>query len=84
MFRWMSGKTRRDKITNETSREMVGFVPVHVKLRENKLRWFELVYRKPGNAEVKKNDMIVVDLDAVIRTDSGLSNLSEQVALDRA
>ncbi|KAI8572619.1 hypothetical protein RHMOL_Rhmol01G0213400 [Rhododendron molle] len=38
MLRWMCGKTRRDKIRNETVREMVGVAPIEEKLRENRLR----------------------------------------------
>ncbi|KAI8533324.1 hypothetical protein RHMOL_Rhmol10G0000500 [Rhododendron molle] len=38
--RWMYSKTRRDRIRNETVREMVGVAPIEEKLRENRLRWF--------------------------------------------
>ncbi|KAI8538489.1 hypothetical protein RHMOL_Rhmol09G0107800 [Rhododendron molle] len=38
MLKWMCGKTRRDRIKNETVREMVGVAPIEEKLRENRLR----------------------------------------------
>ncbi|KAI8559570.1 hypothetical protein RHMOL_Rhmol04G0184900 [Rhododendron molle] len=58
MLRWMCGKTRQDRIRNETIREMVGVAPIKEKLRENKLRWFGHVYRRLGDAVVRKTDMI--------------------------
>jgi len=43
MLRWMSGKTRRDKIRNDTFRERVGVAHIVEKLVENRLRLFEHV-----------------------------------------
>ncbi|VFQ73396.1 unnamed protein product [Cuscuta campestris] len=40
MLRWMCGKTRLDKISNEVIRRQVGMAPVEDKLREARLRWF--------------------------------------------
>ena len=45
MLHWMSGKTRRDKIRNDTIRERVGVAPIVEKLVENRLRWFGHVER---------------------------------------
>ena len=96
MLRGMCGKTRRDRIRNETVREMVGVAPIEEKLRENRLRWFGHVYRRPVDAVVKRADMIdlgsnamgrgrpKLTLDAVVRKDMNMLGLSEQVALDRA
>ena len=96
MLRWMCGKTRSDIIRNETIRETVGVIPIHDKLRENRLKWFGHIYRRPPDVVVKNSDMIVLDsrargrgrpkltLDAVIRKDLGLLNLSEEFTLDRA
>ena len=96
MLRGMCGKTRRDRIRNETVREMVGVAPIEEKLRENRLRWFGHVYRRPVDAVVKRADMIdlgsntmgrgrpKLTLDTVVRKDMNMLGLSEQVALDRA
>ncbi|KAI8523158.1 hypothetical protein RHMOL_Rhmol13G0051900 [Rhododendron molle] len=85
---------RRDRIRNETVREMVGVAHIEEKLRENRLRWFRHVYRRPGDAVVKRADMIVLGsnatgrgrpkltLDAVVRKDlsivEGLCKLLNQ------
>ncbi|KAI8542827.1 hypothetical protein RHMOL_Rhmol08G0169600 [Rhododendron molle] len=96
MLRWMCGKTRRDRVRNETVREIVGVAPIEEKLRENRLRWFGHVYRRPGDAIVKRADRIAwgsnatgrgrpkLTLDAVVRKDLSLIGLCEQGALDRA
>ncbi|KAG5565645.1 hypothetical protein RHGRI_001531 [Rhododendron griersonianum] len=67
MLRWICGKTRRDRIRNETVREMVGVAPIEEKLRENRLRWFGHVYRRPGDAVVKRADMIALGSNATGR-----------------
>jgi hypothetical protein len=96
MLRWMCGKTRRDRVRNETVREIVGVAPIEEKLRENRLRWFGHVYRRPGDAIVKRADRIALGsnatgrgrpkltLDAVVRKDLSIIGLCEQGALDRA
>lgn len=40
---------------------MVGVVPIHDKLRENRLQRFGHIYRRPANVVVKKSAMIVMD-----------------------
>ncbi|VFQ82386.1 unnamed protein product [Cuscuta campestris] len=50
MLRWMCGKTRLDRISNEVIRRQVGMAPVEDKLREARLRWFGHV-RRPCGAE---------------------------------
>ncbi|VFQ68547.1 unnamed protein product [Cuscuta campestris] len=40
MLRWMCGKTRLDRISNEVIRRQVGMAPVEDKLRKARLRWF--------------------------------------------
>ncbi|KAI8559998.1 hypothetical protein RHMOL_Rhmol04G0220700 [Rhododendron molle] len=84
MLRWVCGKTRRDKIRNETVHEMVGVAPIEEKLRENRLRWFGHVYHRPEDAVVKRADRIALDsnatgrgrpkliLDAVVRKDMSI------------
>ncbi|VFQ87431.1 unnamed protein product [Cuscuta campestris] len=53
MLRWMCGKTRLDRISNEVIRRQVGMVPVEDKLREARLRWFGHVRRQDANAPVE-------------------------------
>ena len=54
MLRWMSGKTRQDRIRNDTTRERVGVAPIVEKLVENRLRWFGHVERRPVDAVVRR------------------------------
>ena len=42
----MCGKTRRDKIRNDTIRESVGVAPIVEKMVGNRLRWFGHVERR--------------------------------------
>jgi hypothetical protein len=58
MLRWMSGKTRRDKIRNDTIRERVGVAPIVENLVENKLRWFVHVERRPVDTVVRRVDQM--------------------------
>jgi len=46
MLRWMSGKTKHNRIGNDTIRERVGVTPIVEKLVENRLRWFGHVERR--------------------------------------
>jgi hypothetical protein len=58
MLRWMSGKTRRDMIRNDTIRERVGVAPIVEKLVKNRLRWFVHVERRPVDAVVRRVDQM--------------------------
>ncbi|CAL5439689.1 unnamed protein product [Camellia sinensis] len=96
MLRWMCGKTRQDKIRNECIREWVGVAPIEDKLRENRLRWFGHIQRRPTDAVVKRCDAVTVDgsvrgrgrprltLTSVINRDMNLLNLTNEMAFDRA
>ncbi|VFQ93999.1 unnamed protein product [Cuscuta campestris] len=53
MLRWMCGKTRLDRISNEVIRRQVGMAPVEDKLREARLRWFGHVRRRDADAPVE-------------------------------
>jgi len=48
MLRWMCGKTRQDKIRNETIRERVEVAPIVEKMVENRLRWVWAYREKTG------------------------------------
>ena len=54
----MSGKTRHDRIRNDTVRERVGVAPIVEKLVENTLRWFGHVERRPVDAVVRRVDQM--------------------------
>ncbi|KAL5157078.1 Outer envelope protein 64, mitochondrial [Glycine soja] len=58
MLRWMCGKTRQDKIRNETIRERVGVAPIVEKVVENRLRWFGHVERRPVDSVVRRVDQM--------------------------
>ncbi|VFQ90818.1 unnamed protein product [Cuscuta campestris] len=95
MLRWMCGKTRLDRISNEVIRRQVGMVPVEDKLREARLRWFGHVRRRDADALVRRCERITVfggsrgrgrpknNWEEVIRQDLGLLTLTEDMALDR-
>ncbi|VFQ86073.1 unnamed protein product [Cuscuta campestris] len=60
MLRWMCGKTRLDRISNEVIRRQVGMAPVEDKLREARLRWFGHVRRRDADAPVRRWERIMV------------------------
>ncbi|KAM1471250.1 hypothetical protein ACFXTO_042189 [Malus domestica] len=56
MLRGMCGHTRNEKIVNEDIRGKVGVAEVEGKMRENQLRWFGHVQRRPTDAPVRRCD----------------------------
>jgi hypothetical protein len=54
MLRWMCGHTRNDRLRNEVVRKKVEVAPIEDKMRENRLRWFGHVRRRPSGAPVRK------------------------------
>lgn len=56
ILRWTCGKTKSDRIGNETIHGTVGVVPIQNKLRENRLKWFGHIYHRPADAVVKKKE----------------------------
>ncbi|KAI8538932.1 hypothetical protein RHMOL_Rhmol09G0141800 [Rhododendron molle] len=72
---------------------MVVVASIEEKLRKNRLRWFGYVYRRPGDAVVKRADIMggnatergkpKLTLDAIVRKDMIIIGLCEQVTLDK-
>ncbi|VDL71988.1 unnamed protein product [Nippostrongylus brasiliensis] len=54
MLRWTCGWTRLDRVRNEDVREVMRTAPVHFKMREQRLRWFGHVMRRPDDHPVRK------------------------------
>ena len=57
--RWMSGKTRKNRIRNAYIRDMVEVTLIDNKLKENRLRWYGHVCRRPIDMVVRRSDMII-------------------------
>ena len=53
MLRWMCGNTRGDKVRNEDIHSKIGVTSIEEKMRENRLRWFSHVRRRPTDAPVR-------------------------------
>nr|CDJ85325.1 uncharacterized protein LOC100840703 [Haemonchus contortus] len=49
MLRWACGWTRLDKTGNEDVRAIIQVAPVQLKIRQERLRWYGLVMRRPPN-----------------------------------
>ena len=64
MLRWMCGKTRRDKIRNEQIHKMIEVALVEEIMKENQLRQFGDIQRRPINAPVRKSDAIHIEGNA--------------------
>ena len=56
MLRWMCGHTRNDKIRNEDIRGKVGVAEIEGNMRENRLRCFGHVQRRPTDTPVRRWD----------------------------
>ena len=61
MIRLMNEITRKDKWRNEYVRGLVRIVPIEDKLRENRLRWFGHVHRRPLDAPVRRLESMHID-----------------------
>jgi len=58
MLHWMSGRTRRVRIRNDTIRERVEVAPIVEKTVENRLRWFGHVERRHVDVVVRRVDQM--------------------------
>ena len=61
MLRWMCIKTRMDKVRNENIRSLVGVASIKDKRRENRLRWFGHIGRRPTDALVRRVEKINIE-----------------------
>ena len=96
MLRWMSDKTRKDKIRNEFIHGSLGVVPIGDKMRESRLRWFGHVQRRPMTAPMRRSETIQVEgakrtrgrpkltWVEVVKRDMAACNLTVDRALNRA
>ena len=95
MLRWMCGKTRMDKVRNEDIRSLVGVAPIENKMRDNCLRWFGHIGRRPTNAPVRRVEKIDIVQGKklrgkpkmtwmkVVKKDMKLLELEERIVADR-
>ncbi|KAM2360015.1 hypothetical protein ACFXTH_002458 [Malus domestica] len=96
MLRWMCGHTRKDKIRNEDIQGKVGVAEIEGNMRENRLRWFGHVQRRPTDAPIKRCDYGTEvqgrrgrgrprkTLEETLRKDLEYLDLTEDMTQDRA
>ena len=58
MLHWMCGNTQRDKVRNEDIRTKIDVASIEEKIRENRLRWFGHVRRRPTDVPVRRVEHI--------------------------
>ena len=58
MLRWMCCNIMRDKMRNEDIRTKIGVLSIEEKMRENHLRWFDHVRRRPTDTPVRRVERI--------------------------
>ncbi|VDP34785.1 unnamed protein product [Heligmosomoides polygyrus] len=47
MLKWACGWTRRDRVRNEDVRAVMKTAPIQLKMREQRLRWYGHILRRP-------------------------------------
>lgn len=55
-----NGNKLEDRIKNKNIRDKLGVAPLEDKIRENRLRWFGYVYRRPIDTAFRKIDFLEV------------------------
>ena len=95
MLKWMCGKTRMDKVRNEDIHSLVGVAPIEDKMREDRLRWFGHIGRRPTDARVRMVEKIDIVQGKrlrgrpkmtwmeVVKTDMKLLELEERMVADK-
>jgi hypothetical protein len=95
MLRWMSGNTIKDKLKNDFIRHKIGVAPIEDKLRENRLRWFGHILRRPKNAPVRRGEFFNMGETkrkrgrpkttwlGLVKKDLNLCNLTEDLSMNR-
>ncbi|KAL4191253.1 hypothetical protein AMTRI_Chr07g79680 [Amborella trichopoda] len=96
MLRSMSGKTRRDRIRNESIRENFGVAPIGDKMRERRLRWAGHVWHQPSTTPARRCKLVQVEglkrardrpkmtWLKIVRKDMGTYGLTEGMAFNKA
>ena len=67
MLRWMFSKIKMDKVKNEDIRSLVGIVSIEDKMKENRLRWFDHIGRRPMDAPDRKVEKIDIEQDKKLK-----------------
>ena len=63
----MCGKTTMDKVRNEDIRSLVGVALIEDKMKENRLRWFDHIRRRPMDAPVRRVEKIDIEQGKKLR-----------------
>ncbi|KAL4194234.1 hypothetical protein AMTRI_Chr05g67600 [Amborella trichopoda] len=61
LLRWISGKTRRDRIRNEYIRENLGVAPIGDKMKKNRLKWAGHVQHRSSTTHVRRCELVQVE-----------------------
>ncbi|KAL4185508.1 hypothetical protein AMTRI_Chr10g6290 [Amborella trichopoda] len=96
MMRWMSGKTKNDRIQNEFIQENLGVAPIGDKIKDSRVRWAGDAWCRPSTTPVRKCDLVQEEglkrargmpkrtwLE-VVRKDIGTYGLTESMTFNRA
>jgi len=95
MIHWICGHTRLHNVRNEVIRGKIRVTSIEEKIREDRLRWFGHIRRRPRDAPVGRCEMIEClaykrsrgrpkkSWSEVIRHDLKILGLVEDMAQDR-